>query len=183
MPELHISEETSFPPALLNGYILAQLDRFGITNSTVSQMSPIFPTAPGNIEEVFKNYIDAPNVQDPLFIQYETLARLRTSPFYPKKTEQLVYYVYTTNQSKLMDAMRVIKAALDREDSSAQDVNKWAQDSYTGTITASFHYTRVFHIDESRDLLELGSARTVFKNKVIIQYCYHAKDPLDSLYN
>jgi uncharacterized protein with gpF-like domain len=82
-----------------------------------------------------------------------------------------------------MDAMRVIKAALDREDSSAQDVNKWAQESYPNTITASFHYTRVFHIDESRDLLELGSARTVFKNKIIIQYCYHAKDPLDSLYN
>jgi hypothetical protein len=180
---LDINEETSFPPTILNGYLMAQLDLFGITDSTVSQMTPIFPTSPGNIEEVYKNYIDAPNVQDPLFIQYETLARLRTSPFYPKKIEQLVYYVYTTNQTKLINSMRVIKAALDREDASAQDINQWAQENINSRITASFHYTRVFHIDESRDLLELASARTVYKNKIIIQYCYHANDPIESLYN
>jgi hypothetical protein len=43
-----------------------------------------------------------------------------------RKREQLIYFLYSTDVAKLIDAVRVISNALDREDSSAQDINSWA---------------------------------------------------------
>jgi hypothetical protein len=39
-----------------------------------------------------------------------------------------------------------------------------------------FHSFRVYQVDETRDLLDLASARTVYANKLIIEYDYHTKD-------
>jgi hypothetical protein len=118
---------TGFPPTFVNAYIVAQLKNYNIL-SGFEQMTPIFPTSPTNIEDVFKNYIGAPGVGDPLLIQYERLIRFRTTPFYRNKKEQLVYYLYSTNLAKTMDAHRIISDALDREDATAQDVNQWKID-------------------------------------------------------
>jgi hypothetical protein len=39
-----------------------------------------------------------------------------------------------------------------------------------------FHNTRVYQADESRDVAELASARTLFVNKLVVEYDYHIKD-------
>lgn len=174
--------ETAFPPYYVNKYLNAQLINFGIFSEN-AQMTPIFPSIPNNIEEVFKNYIASPEVGDPLVIQYERLVRFRTGPFYPRKREQLVYYLYCTNNSKIVDAIRIITDCMDREDASAQDLNKWINDNpenFTSGRNIFFHNTRVYQADESRDILELASARTVLGNKLIIEYDYHSSQ---SYYN
>lgn len=49
-------KNTSFPPFFINQYTVEQLQQFSIL-SGFEQMTPIFPTSPTNIEDVFKNYI------------------------------------------------------------------------------------------------------------------------------
>jgi hypothetical protein len=170
---------TAFPPTFVNHYVVGQLQRFDILSGT-EQMVPIFPTSPTNIEDVFRNYIAAPGVSDPLLIQYERLIRFRPTPFYRNKREQLVYYLYCTNLSKITDAHRIITDALDREDSAAQDINAWcsAPDTKIEPYNVYFHNVKVYQADETRDVLELASARTVYANKLIIEYDYHTKDQI-----
>lgn len=178
MANLLVSD-TGYPPSLVSGYVVDELKKFGILTG-VEQMMPIFPTSPVNIDEVYSNYLGAPGVQDPLLIQYERLLRFRPSTMYRHKREQLVYYLYSTNLSKILDSNRVISEALDREDISAQEVNQWAMENpltndQGNTIKPNvfFHSMRVYQADETRDLLDLASARTLYTNKLIIEYDYH----------
>jgi hypothetical protein len=184
MPYVSRLTDTSFPPIFVNQYVIKQLELFGIL-STSEQMVPIFPTTPTNIEDVFKNYIGAPGIDDPLLIQYERLMRFRPSPFYRRKREQLVYYLYCTDLSKITDGARVISDALDREDAAAQDVNAYCASVSTEALPFNifFHNLRVYQADETRDILELASARTVYANKLIIEYDYHSNTPPDYPYN
>ena len=170
---------TAVPPSVVHHYVVGQLQRFGILSGT-EQMVPIFPTSPTNIEDVFRNYIAAPGISDPLLIQYERLIRFRPSPFYVNKREQLVYYLYCTNLSKITDAHRIITDALDREDSAAHDINAWcsAPDTKIDPYNIYFHNVKVYQADETRDVLELASARTVYANKLIIEYDYHTIDKI-----
>lgn len=170
---------TAFPPTFINQYVVQQLELFGIL-SGFEQMTPVFPTSPTNIEDVFKNYIGAPGVSDPILIQYERLLRFRPSPFYRQKREQLVYYLYCTDLSKINDSHRIITDSLDREDAAAQDINAFCAESSTEQLPFNvfFHNVRVYQADETRDLLELASARTVYANKLIVEYDYHANDIL-----
>jgi hypothetical protein len=170
---------TSFPPIYVNAYVVAQLQEFGILAGT-EQMVPVFPTAPTNVEDVFKNYVGAPGIDDPLIIQYERLIRFRSSSFYPRKREQLIYYLYSTNMSKVIEAHRIITDAIDREDASGQDINLWVsenKDVFESEPNIMFYSSRAYQADETRDILELASARTIYANKLILEYDYHAVSP------
>ena len=183
---LDLRSYTAFPPDLINAYVKAQLERFGIVIAKPDSMGPIFPTAPSNIDDVYKNYINSPQIGTPLYMQYERMLRFRPSTFYRHKREQLMYYLYCANQPTIFDANRVITEALDREDSAAQDVNTWLAENpvINGDGSAVphnifFHRFRVYQADESRDVVELASARTVYANKLIVEYDYHTKDYFD----
>jgi hypothetical protein len=39
-----------------------------------------------------------------------------------------------------------------------------------------FHNIKVYQADEARDIAELASARTLFLNKLVIEYDYHTSD-------
>lgn len=166
--------QTGFPPIYLNGYVVDQLKQFNILTGK-EQMSPILPSTPTNIEDLFKNYIGAPGVQDPIIIQYEKLARFRPNAFYRHKREQVVYYVYSTSLEKVLNSTRVIIEALDREDVAAQEINSWssANKADLGNINVYFHNVRVYQTDETRDISNPNSARMVHVNKIIIEYDYH----------
>jgi hypothetical protein len=166
---------TGFAPKYLNAYVVAQLKEFDIL-SGYEQMVPIFPTAPTNIEDVFKNYVGAPGVNDPVLIQYEKLARFRPNQFYRNKREQVVYYIYSTSLDRVMNTVRVIYEALDREDAAAQDVNAWLSDNkadFNNNLNVFFHNLRVYQTDETRDIMTPVSNRTMYVNKMIIEYDYH----------
>lgn len=171
---------TGFPPIFVNAYVVAQLEQFGLLD-TKRGMSPILPTSPTNIEDVYREHIDNAGVDDPVLIQYERLMRFRTTPFYRNKKEQLIYYIYCTSLSKSFDVTRVISEALDREDAAGQDVNLWLStneilDPNSGSAIAPnvfFHGFRTYQTDETRDLLGTVSAKTVYVNKIIVEYDYH----------
>jgi hypothetical protein len=79
----------------------------------------------------------------------------------------------------------VIIECLDREDAAAQDLNAWIsindiKDENDNIITPNvmFHNIKVYQADEARDIAELASARTLFLNKLVIEYDYHTIDTL-----
>jgi hypothetical protein len=137
-----------------------------------------FPT---NIEDLYNDSIAIRQTDSPVLIVYDRLMRFRPTPFYAHKREQLIYFLYSTDVGKLIDSVRVISSALDREDASAQDVNTWSINNIESP-NVFFHNTRVYQADESRDVAELASARTLFVNKIIVEYDYHVKTETDSRY-
>jgi hypothetical protein len=70
----------------------------------------------------------------------------------------------------------LISQLLDREDAAAQDLNNFIRNesSLNFPHNVFFHNLKVYQADETRDVIELASARTVFINKLIIEYDYHA---------
>lgn len=166
-----------YPPIWINSYIVEELKKYDFNVVVV-------PSNPSAIDDIYKNTLGS---YPDLAIQYDRLFRFRRTPFYPMKCEQLLYYVYSTNSSKIYDAMIVISQLLDRSDASAEDLNKWialnplyedqaakiANDPMPCNVY--FHDTKVYQLEETRDLGELSSIRGLTLNKLIIEYDYHDK--------
>jgi hypothetical protein len=169
-----------FPPHWINRYLyekLGEYDDIGIDST--QQLVPIFAMTPTSTEEIYKNVLQSSTVEQPLIIQYDRLMRFRPTPFYARKREQLMYYLYSTSIANVNNANIVISQLLDREDAAAQDVNEWSsqnpmiRNGEEVGCNVYFHNIRVYQADETRDLVDLASARTVFINKLIIEYDYH----------
>ena len=181
---------TGFAPTYINNYINEQLSLFGLIAAgpgTPNQagFNPMVPAQyPTNIEDLYNDAITIQQVESPILIVYDRLMRFRPSPFYRRKREQLIYFIYSSDVGKLIDTVRIISDSLDREDAAAQDVNKLTAKNSTTENPANvyFHNIRVYQADESRDVAELASARTLFVNKIIVEYDYHTKDPAEYPY-
>ena len=181
---------TGFPPKFLNRYVAAQLAEFGIIDSAPETplqagFDPMVPAQfPTNIEDLYNDTIQIRQTQSPVLIVYDRMMRFRPTPFYRRKREQLIYFVYSSDVAKLINTVRIITDSLDREDASAEDINKHSKNNATTENPANiyFHNTRVYQVDESRDVAELASARTLFVNKVIVEYDYHSTDPAEYPY-
>lgn len=183
---LNTYTQTGFPPTFLNAYINSELKEFGLIPDGPNPFQPFFPAqSPINIEDIYNDSIYIKNNPNAIVVMFDRLVRFRPSPFYRHKREQLVYFIYAPDLSKLFDSTRVIIECLDREDAAAQDLNSWIslndiKDENDNTITPNvmFHNIKVYQADEARDIAELASARTLFLNKLVIEYDYHTIDTL-----
>jgi hypothetical protein len=175
-----LGQQTYFPAFTINGYIEQELRRFDIVDEPQT-WSPFMPAMSTNIDDIYGEALSLDGTL-PILISYDTLSRFRPSPMYRHKREQIMYTVHGP-EDKVFAAIRVINAALDREDSAAQDVNSWqSKNQSSSSQCIFFHNIKAFQVDESRDLLELASVRGIYRNKIIVQYDYHTEDPLDALY-
>lgn len=187
--------DTSFPPLFINGYLQDEFKKFGIVpDNQVDQI--FFPVTPSNLDELYNNLLEGSQYPDPLMIVYDRMLRVNPGPFYMRKREQVVYTLHSTSLERIMAGYRIISEALDRMDASAEDVNAWISknpvadtalsqgqprvnplDSSTAVQNVYFHSFKVYQINETRDLLDLASARTIFRNKIIVEYEYHVANP------
>jgi hypothetical protein len=182
-----IGQQTYFPGFKINGYLEEQLRLFEVVSPSQT-FSPFVPVMSTSIDDLYGELLSTDSSL-PIIIAYDTLSRFRPNVFYRQKREQILYTVHGP-QEKVFAAVRIINAALDREDSAAQDVNRWASENQASSAGSSqdifFHNFKTFQIDESRDLLEVqaaqGSMRMIYRNKIIVQYDYHTVDPLDAFY-
>lgn len=165
-----------YAPKWLNKFIFQELSKYDdIGVSGLSQLVPIFATSPTNTEDIYKNVVELTEIAEPLVIIYDRLITFRPTVFYPHKREQLIYYLYSTSLANVNNANIVISQLLDREDASAQDLNSWcAQNAGEENYNVFFHNTKVYQAQEARDVLDLASARTIFVNKLIVEYDYHS---------
>jgi hypothetical protein len=184
---ISVNNNTGFPPVFLNAYILEELRKFkGVDGNPLmptgpEPFQPFFPAqVPDSVEGIYNDIPFIRNNPDTTVIIFDRLIRFRPNTFYRHKREQLIYFIYSPNLSKLIDTTRVIIECLDREDAAAQDLNLWISqndilDENEETIAKNvfFHNIKVYQADESRDILELASARTLGLNKLVIEYDYH----------
>ena len=178
-----LGQQTYFPAFAVNGYLEEQLKRFDVIPSG-EQFSRFIPVMSSSIDDLYGEFQTDGTI--PVYIAYDTLSRFRPNAFYRHKREQILYTIHGTPEN-IFAAIRVINAALDREDAAAQDVNAWSSRNQSNTSqNIFFHNFKTLQIDESRDLLELqsaqGSMRMIYRNKIIVQYDYHTVDPVDALY-
>lgn len=139
---------------------------------------PFFPTTPSTINDVTEYFPEGG-----VMCTYDRLIRLRKSPFPHIKCEQLLYYFYATAENSTVNMVKITETVLrmmDREDETAEEINAWARqkgslfvEGETLTPDFRFHKFRVFQLQETRDIINFGTARTYGGNKIIIEFDYH----------
>lgn len=173
------------PPTFINAYLQSKLgEDFDV---------PFFPTSPTAIEDLTETF-----PQNNIFCVYDRMLKMRRTPFPHIKCEQLMYYFYAKGEdpvTKIIETTQTIQDLLDREDESAEDLNKWIKTKITGNYVDPedpegtvrriakingieykvpyFHRLRIYQLQETRDIIDFGTARTYAGNKIIIDYDWH----------
>lgn len=69
---------------------------------------------------------------------------------------------------------------MDRSDETADELNEWCYQVGQLTVEGEtiepnfyFHYFKVYQLEEVRDVIDFGTARTYGGNKIIIEFDYH----------
>lgn len=181
----------SYPPIFINDYLREKLAGL-LPPQGISVDVPFFPTSPSTIEQLTQGAVL--NNQGQLFAVYDRMFKMRRKAFPHIKDEQLLYYFYSLDIPVMVDATQYIADLLDRGDESAQDLNDWIatkveisdgekkyikRDSQGNIdkefLPVYFHEIKIYQLEETRDIIDFGTARTYAGNKIIIDYCYHTK--------
>lgn len=147
---------------------------------------PFFPTGPSTLELLQSSIVQETGVMS----VWDRMFRMRRAAFPHVKGEQVLYYFYTTGsnfQLKMIQIQENVMRLLDREDETAVEINEYFEgrtidvtdlDGTTVTLSPNFYFHRfkVYHLEEARDIVDFGTARTYAGNKIIIDYEYHAVD-------
>jgi hypothetical protein len=182
----------AYPPVLINEYLAAKVPE-SIPNRFTGAFR-FFPTLPTDINALTEGF---PESSTDVFGVYDRMFKLRRRPFPHIKSEQLLYYFYKINSDPegLIETSQVIQDLLDRGDESAQEINEWVSNhpnfdgQYitfgTGSLARSFkpvffHELKIYQLEETRDIIDFGTARTYAGNKIIIDYTYHIPQDYNS---
>lgn len=179
-----------FPISYINEYLYSELSKYDDINmaqSDIPTFTPFFPAGQAtNITQIYENLALSESQALPAVVFFDRMIRLRSSAFPIGKREQVLYTIYGSIQD-CTNIGNVMLGILDREDYSAQDLNKWMSNNKTSLIAKGypmkvfFRSMRVFQADESQDLVELDDYRRGSIHKYIIEYDYHFKDNPDFL--
>jgi hypothetical protein len=170
----------SYPPIFINKYLAEKVAEEFDGNFTL----PFFPTMPTDIDALTETF----PLSNGTFAVYDRMFKYRRTPFPHIKSEQLLYYFYKMQgDSELMiEVSQKAYDLLDREDESAQELNEWIRSlprNPNGTISFGndptefnpvfFHKMKMYQLEETRDIVDFGTARTYAGNKIIVDYDYH----------
>lgn len=175
--------EIPYPPVWVKEYLIEEFLKYEGFESVVA-----VPASATSIQDIAKNYKKFPDI----VIQYDKLFKLRRTPFYPIKCEQMQVYLYGLPE-KVYQAEAILKELLDRSDAAGQDLNTWAKSKQEGsnpirkdpskanseilTHNVFFHDIKVFQLEEVRDLGEIGTLRGYAVSKLLVDYDYHISVP------
>jgi len=179
------------PIAWINKYLQAKI------GNDIGIGVPFFPSVPSTIDDLTERFVVVePNSLTNQQIQryaysgvmatWDRMFRMNRSPFPHKKEEQALYYFYATEQNRtttLIQTLESVYRLLSRADESAQEVNDWCRNRQINLGTDEipdlvdnmfyFHEFKIYQLEEVRDIIDFGTARTYAGNKIIIDYCYH----------
>jgi hypothetical protein len=184
-----------YPPVFINKYLQEKLavNGFGAI--------PMFPTYPSDFNIANDFTLDVLHGGGPTRYSFQGQAavfdrmfRVRRRVFPHIKCEQTLYYFYALTETAVTNIIEItqhIQDLLDAQDESAQDLNKWIASKVSGTITVDgkehkkvtfdgtdflvpyFHSVKAYQLEETRDIVDFGTARTYASNKIIIDYDWH----------
>lgn len=169
------------PMLWINAYLQEQLGKH------IKIGVPFFPPSPNTIDdltETFVKIIDQ-NTNTEKLLKYEgikctfdRLIKMRRTPFPHIKSEQLLYYFYATEDGvtdKMISVTETVLRLMDREDETAEEINAWQKGSIIAGHKPAFYFHRfkIYQLQETRDIVDFGTARTYGGNKIIIDFEYH----------
>lgn len=148
---------------------------------------PFFPTMPSTIDDLTEMF---PSGE--VFATYDRMFKMNRKNFPHIKNEQLLYYFYAVGSDPIIKVVKTTEAIfrlLDRLDESAEEINNWCSNrtievkdpttNPTSTLSLDnifyFHNFKVYQLEETRDIIDFGTARTYAGNKIIIDFEYHQK--------
>ena len=149
---------------------------------TSIEIIPFFPTTPTDFEAITQSFPQS----DGVVCVYDRLSRMNKNKFPHIKTEQVLYYFYATAENSTTNMIKIQEAVLrlmDRFDETAEEVNNWCSIRKVNLGTEEspnlinnmfyFHTFKVYQLEEARDIIDFGTARTYGANKFIIEFEYH----------
>jgi hypothetical protein len=147
---------------------------------------PFFPTTPSTIDDLTEQWVKINDVRYPyagVMATYDRLIRMNKKAFPHIKCEQVMYYFYATRDDVIENMVKVqetVLRSMDRMDESAQEINDWCSNRQIdlgdeGLVDCQFyfHTFKVYQLEEVRDIIDFGTARTYGGNKIIIEFDYH----------
>jgi hypothetical protein len=142
---------------------------------------PFFPTLPNTLDDLTDQWVtinDERASYKGVVSVYDRLIRMRRSPFPHIKGEQLLYYFYATQDNvteSMIEVQENVLRLMDREDETAEEINNWTMGKTIGGMTCKFyfHNFKIYQLEEVRDIIDFGTARTYGGNKIIIDFDYH----------
>jgi hypothetical protein len=184
----------SYAPIFINEYLKEKVSQYFVSNPFDGQVGdmtiPFFPTSPTDIEGLTQTFPSS----NGMFAVYDRMFKMRRGPFPHIKNEQLLYYFYKMQGDPvaLIATTQIIQDLLDRGNESAEDINAWMLTKLTKNSSGDdvfvpnandgtefspiyFHDIKIFQLEETRDIVDFGTARTYAGNKIIIDYTYHSK--------
>ena len=105
------------------------------------------------------------------YVVYDQLMKFRPKAFYGIHKAQIWYWV----RGQADDAIgwtTAIAHILDREDSSARDLNEWLRDN-DPTAGIYYHNIKVFQVDSGKDERMDLSVKQTYTESMIIEVTYH----------
>ena len=149
---------------------------------------PFFPSTPSIIDDLTGSFPDGGAMAT-----WDRLVKMNRKGFPHIKSEQLLYYFYATSTNSIENMVKIQEAVLrlmDRFDETAEEVNNWCSNTQINVGTAGipeyidnifyFHNFKIYQLEETRDIIDFGTARTYGGNKIIIDFEYHQKTVLDA---
>ena len=168
------------PPSIINKYLGSKVDERFDSGTTY-----FFPTLPTDIDSLTQTFPQS----NGLFGVYDRMFKMRRTPFPYIKCEQVLYYFYATGDSakgwgpteQMVHIQQMVSELLDNGDDSAKDINEWAAANEGLWSEESrpvfFHNFKIYQLEETRDIVDFGTARTYAGNKIIIDYDWHPVNP------
>lgn len=144
---------------------------------------PFFPSTPSTLDDLTEIWAQSP---DGVMCVYDRMIRMNRNTLPHMKCEQILYYFYATAQNSILNMVKMQESVLrlmDRQDETAQEINDWCSNRRINIGTSQipdyidniffFHSFKVYQLEETRDIVDFGTARTYGGNKFIIDYEYH----------
>jgi hypothetical protein len=143
--------------------------------------TPFFPSTPSTLENLTVMFPEGG-----VMATWDRLIKMNRKGFPHIKCEQLLYYFYATAENTVENMVKIQESVLrlmDRFDETAEEINNWCSNRQINLGTEQnpdlidnqfyFHNFKVYQLEETRDIIDFGTARTYGGNKIIIDFDYH----------
>jgi hypothetical protein len=174
------------PLLWMNKYLQSKL------SESLGYVTPFFPPSPFNLDDLTEKWMVLNDVNTPVSngvaCTWDRLIKMNRSGFPHIKCEQILYYFYGLGEDSIPTMIQTQEAVLrllDRGDESAEELNAWCanrkvqlDDGTTVDNMFLFHNFKVYQLEETRDIIDFGTARTFGGNKIIIDFDYHQDQDL-----
>ena len=147
---------------------------------------PFFPSTPSTLDNLTETFPDGG-----VMATWDRLIKMNRKGFPHIKCEQLLYYFYATADNTVENMVKIQESVLrlmDRFDETAEEINNWCSNRVINIGTDLnpnyienqfyFHNFKVYQLEETRDIIDFGTARTYGGNKIIIDFDYHQEKGL-----